>query len=224
MTTVTASIGELERIRELMEYKGKAEDISLKVQSSAKHVYALLKNICRLFLRRRKVVTQKFERAVTISDTVRWSSYLIRRLPTSVRFEQIHLLMKPTGDGVIPEEKKEKPKASKDHFTAINTAFLTDIAVKDGKVGNGTYENIPLTIIPKAEAAKKSTSDQNSASTDIAIKSLKSGRKGKENHAEAAKKSTSDQLSASFTDVAVKSSIKGKEPYDDIPFDIKPSS
>mmetsp|Transcript_11612 Transcript_11612/g.17596 ORF Transcript_11612/g.17596 Transcript_11612/m.17596 type:complete len:1079 (+) Transcript_11612:370-3606(+) len=196
ITTVSFSIGELERIRELMEYKGKFEEISTKVQSSAKQVYALLKNICRLFLRRRKVVTQQFERTVTVSDTVRWSNYLVRRLPTTVRFEQLHVLMKP-GDDTIPVEKVTEKPLHKDNFTAINTAHFTDVALKSGKTGNGTYDNIPIRIKQKIEPPKTPSLNSSMKST------------------------------AAFTDVALKSGRAGKagnDHFSSIPFDIKPSS
>lgn len=43
----------------------------------------------------------KVEKAASVAENVKWSSYLIRRLPQTVRFEQIHELMRPP-DKAIP--------------------------------------------------------------------------------------------------------------------------
>lgn len=85
-----------------MYYRCKYEENALKVQTAARQVYALLKNICRLFLRRRKVMALKVKNTENISDNVRWSSYLIRRLPGTVNFDHIHELMKPP-DEAMPQ-------------------------------------------------------------------------------------------------------------------------
>ena len=79
-----------------MHYRCKIEENGIKVQTAARQVYALLKNLCRLFLRRRKVMALKVKTTGNVSSNVRWTSYLIRRLPGgTVNFNQIHELMKP---------------------------------------------------------------------------------------------------------------------------------
>ncbi len=128
ITTVSASFSEFERIISLMEYRGKDEESTNLVQNAAKQVYALLKNLCRLFLRRRKVMTLRIEKKTKVSDNVKWSSYLIRRLPQTVSFGQLHDLMRPSEDAIPKPIPRRMINSRKDDFTAI-----TDIAVKQGK-------------------------------------------------------------------------------------------
>ena len=115
ITTISAALGEFEKIRALMDYSGKDEESKL-VQTAARQVYALLRNLCRLFLRRRKVVSLKLESTSPsdVSDDVRWSSYLIRRLPQTVLFAQLHDLVRPSDDAIPRKITKVK-----DNFTAI---------------------------------------------------------------------------------------------------------
>lgn len=112
-----------------MEYRGKDEESTHLVQNAAKQVYALLKNLCRLFLRRRKVMTLRIEKKTKVSDNVKWSSYLIRRLPHTVSFGQLHDLMRPSEDAIPKPIPRRMINSRKDDFTAIQT----DIAVKQGK-------------------------------------------------------------------------------------------
>ena len=42
-----------------------------------------------------------------ISDNVRWSSYLVRRLPGTVSFDHVHELMKPP-EGALPQRTSKR--------------------------------------------------------------------------------------------------------------------
>jgi len=117
ITTVASSIGSFERIRDLMDYTGRTDEITRTVQVAAGYVYTLLKNMCRLFLRRRKLLTLKLEKSKSVTDSVRWSSYLIRRLPPDVKFDKLHSLMRPD-ESCVPIENRR----AENHSAAVASA------------------------------------------------------------------------------------------------------
>ena len=96
LTAIADATDGIEKVRALQTYSSKIPSASRDVRFVAKQVFQLLIDRNQLFFKRRRASVERIYNPGKTNGALRFSDYLIRRLPITVGFRNMHILLRPT--------------------------------------------------------------------------------------------------------------------------------
>ena len=108
LTAIAEATDGIEKVRALQSFTSKNAASAREVQIVAKQVFALLTDRTRLFFKRRRAGIERTYHPKATMDTLRFSDYLVRRLPLTSGFRNMHVLMRPTEAGLPSATSQDK--------------------------------------------------------------------------------------------------------------------
>jgi hypothetical protein len=109
-------------VRALQSFTSKNAASAREVQIVAKQVFALLTDRTRLFFKRRRAGIERTYHPKANMDTLRFSDYLVRRLPLTTGFRNMHVLVRPTETG-LPSATSQHRDAGASVVTGLLSVY-----------------------------------------------------------------------------------------------------
>ena len=97
----------IEKVRALQSFTSKNAASAREVQVVARQVFALLSDRNRLFFKRRRAGIERTYHPKAKMGALRFSDYLVRRLPLTAGFRNMHILVRPTENGLPVVESRD---------------------------------------------------------------------------------------------------------------------
>lgn len=108
LSAIAEAADGIEKVRALQTFTSKNAASAREVQIVAKQVFALLTDRTRLFFKRRRAGIERTYHPKATMDTLRFSDYLVRRLPLTTGFRNMHVLVRPTEAGLPSATSQDK--------------------------------------------------------------------------------------------------------------------